>query len=77
MAPPTLLIGVTARHGHAGWLQQNTRNYLNVLVSHGAAPLVLSPDTPVRLPNGREFAPDALGRLPLEILDHLDGLILA
>jgi putative glutamine amidotransferase len=72
-----LTIGVTARHGNAEWLYRNTCNYLNILVAHGAAPVVLAADTPTRLPNGHTFCPDSAGRFPDSILDHLDGLILS
>jgi putative glutamine amidotransferase len=72
-----LIVGVTARHGHEEWIQKNTHNYLNVLAKHGVIPVVLAPDTPANLPDGRQFHPDTQGRLPVMILTHLDGLILA
>jgi putative glutamine amidotransferase len=39
--------------------------------------VILSPDQPARLPDGRTIQPDAEGRLPASILDALDGLILS
>lgn len=72
-----LWIGVTTRHGTPEWIQNNTRNYLHVLGSYGAAPVVLSPDCPTVLPDGATFHPDAAGRLPVAVLDHLQGLILS
>lgn len=71
------LIGVTAKHGHAEWLQKNTVHYLNALAGLEATAVVLSPDQPAIFPDGSTFVPDAEGRLPVEILDQLDGLILA
>ncbi len=72
-----LWIGITTRHGDDGWVQRNTRNYVEVVAAAGAAPIILSPDQPARLPDGRSFAPDAQGRLGVEILGLLDGLILS
>lgn len=72
-----LWIGVTTRHGDAAWVQNNTRNYLNILKEHGAVPVVLAPDRPAVLPNGVTVAPDGEGRLPETILDSLHGLILS
>ena len=70
-----LWIGVTTRHGDPAGVQNNTRNYLTVLQEYGAIPVVLSPDWPTLLPDGSTIQPDAEGRLPTAILDHLGGLI--
>ncbi len=72
-----LIVGVTARRGDPEWVQGNTKNYLNVLASFNVTAVVLAPDTPATLPSGKIFQPDDNGRLPDEILQHLDGLILA
>lgn len=72
-----LWIGVTTRHGTPEWVQNNTRNYLQVLQSYGAVPVVLSPDCPTTLPDGSTLYPDEAGRLPATVLDHLQGLILS
>lgn len=72
-----LWIGVTTRHGDPEWVQTNTRNYLQVLQSYGAVPVVLSPDCPTTLPDGSTLHPDTAGRLPAAVLDHLQGLILS
>lgn len=73
----SLRIGLTTKHGHAEWVEKNTRNYLSMLKELGATPVLLAPDTPTRIPDGPTFHPDALGRLPDGVLDHLDGLILS
>lgn len=72
-----LLIGVTTCHGQADWIYQNSRRYLDVLHSYGAQTVVLVPDAPAVLPDGRSFTPDEQGRLPEEVLPLLDGLILS
>lgn len=72
-----LWIGITTRHGDAGWVERNTRNYVAVVREFGAVPIILAPDAPARLPNGAQFAPDAEGRLDVRILAALDGLILS
>jgi putative glutamine amidotransferase len=72
-----LLVGVSTRRGDAGWIAKNTHHYLNTLQGLDAVPVILSPDTPARLPSGRVFAPDAEGRLHPEVLRHLDGLVLS
>jgi putative glutamine amidotransferase len=72
-----LTIGITTRKGDDAWVRENTQNYINVLQSYGVTPVILSPDTPVTLPDGTRYAPDALGRLPAEVLARLDGLVLA
>lgn len=72
-----LCIGITVRKGTPEWIEENSRHYLNVLAAYGATAVVLSPDQPATLPDGQRFAPDATGRLPDAILDHLDGLILS
>ncbi len=73
--PP--LIGLTTKHGSADWVEKNTRNYLAMLRELGATPVLLSPDEPATLPDGTAFVPDTLGRLPNELVAHLDGLILS
>jgi gamma-glutamyl-gamma-aminobutyrate hydrolase PuuD len=72
-----LRIGITTRHGAEAWVSQNTHNYLAVVRAAGAEPVLLAPDTPAVLPDGRTFVPDASGRLDGEILRALDGLILS
>ena len=72
-----LLIGLTTKHGNSEWVEKNTRNYLAMLRALGATPVLLAPDTPALLPDGTAYTPDAQGRLPGEVLDHLDGLILS
>jgi len=72
-----LLIGLTAKHGSREWVEKNTRNYLAMLREMGATPVLISPDEPAVLPDGTSYTPDALGRLPDEVLSHLDGLILS
>jgi putative glutamine amidotransferase len=71
--PP--IIGVTTRRGDPQWVKKNTQNYLNLLAYHGATAVILAPDTPAHLPNGHHFTPSAEGRLPDELLAHLDGVI--
>jgi putative glutamine amidotransferase len=73
--PP--VIGVTSRFGNADWLHETTRNYLAVLADYGVQAVPLAPDTPAHLPDGAVYTPDADGRLPAAVLQHLDGLILA
>lgn len=72
-----LWIGITTRHGDAGWVERNTRNYVAIVIQFGAVPIILSPDVPVTLPNGKRYDPDACGRLDAGILEALDGLILS
>lgn len=72
-----LWIGITTRRGDAEWVQKNTRNYVAVVRDAGAEPIILSPDTPAALPDGRIFTPDAQGRVGAEVLGALDGLILS
>ncbi len=72
-----LWIGITTRHGHAEWVQKNTRNYVAMVRDAGAEPIILSPDMPAALPDGRTFTPDAKGRVGIEVLGALDGLILS
>jgi putative glutamine amidotransferase len=72
-----LWIGITTRRGDAEWVQKNTRNYVAMVRDAGAEPIILSPDTPAVLPDGRAFAPDAQGRVGTQVLGALDGLILS
>ena len=72
-----LLIGLTTRHGNTAWVERNSRNYLAMLADLGATPVLLSPDEAAKVPGGPTFHPDAQGRLPEAVLDHLDGLILS
>ncbi len=58
-----LWIGITTRRGDAEWVQKNTRNYVAMVRDAGAEPIILSPDTPAVLPDGRTFTPDAQGRV--------------
>jgi len=76
-ASSSLWIGVTTKHGRSDWVEKNTHNYLAVLRELGATPVLLSPDEPACLPDGASYLPDAQGRLPADVLDHLDGLILS
>ena len=70
-----LVIGVTTRRGDPEWVQKNTRNYLNILAEYNVTSVILAPDAPATLPNGASFHPDEQGRLPVAVLDHLDGII--
>ena len=72
-----LWIGITTRRGDAGWVERNTRNYIAAVRQLGAVPIVLAPDTPAVLPNGKTYAPDSLGRFDPALLAALDGLILS
>lgn len=72
-----LWIGVTSRHGRPEWLQQNARNYLAMVASYQAMPVVITPDYPAIFPDGRRYEPAADGRLVDAALDALDGLILS
>jgi len=72
-----LWIGITSRHGDPGWLQQNTRNYIAMVASYQAVPVLLTPDHVALLPDGDRFVPSAEGRLAESVLDRLDGLILS
>jgi putative glutamine amidotransferase len=74
-ASQALVIGITVRRADPDWVQKSTKNYLNILAEYGVTPVILAPDGPACLPNSLTFAPDALGRLPVAIIEHLDGLI--
>jgi putative glutamine amidotransferase len=74
---PPLWIGITTRHGDDGWVERNTRNYVAIVRQFGAVPIILAPDAAAVLPNGVTYAPDDNGRLPADILQALDGLILS
>ncbi len=71
------VVGLTAKHGSLEWIQEHTAHYRNVLAALDVTALVLAPDTPVTLPDGRGFQPDGRGRLPEAVLDGLDGLVLS
>lgn len=71
------IIGVTTKRGDSGWVERNTQDYLDVLAEYGAIGVVLSPDCPAVMPDGTTFTPDEEGRLPADVLAHLDGLVLA
>ncbi|MEM7533544.1 MAG: gamma-glutamyl-gamma-aminobutyrate hydrolase family protein [Chloroflexota bacterium] len=71
------LIGLTTLHGRPDWVAEKTQNYRNSLEKHGADWVILAADTPTILPDGTTFTPDEKGRLPVEVLDHLDGLVLS
>ena len=75
------VIGVTTKRGDAEWVENHTQNYLNVLREYGAVPVVLSPDYPAAFPaafpDGATFTPDEKGRLPNDVLTHMDGLVLS
>ncbi len=72
-----LWIGITSRHGNPEWLQQNARNYIAMVGSYRACPILLTPDHPALLPDGARYEPADDGRLSDALLDHLDGLILS
>jgi putative glutamine amidotransferase len=72
-----LWIGITTKHGTAGWVSRNSHNYISMVEGYGATPVILAPDTPAVLPDGTTFAPDERGRITPEILRKLDGLILS
>ncbi len=72
-----LVVGVTTRKGDDDWTSKYARNYLNTLNSFGVTPVILAPDTVAHMPDGSTYAPDALGRLPDEVLHHVHGLILS
>lgn len=72
-----LWIGITSRHGSAEWLQQNARNYIAMVGSYHAYPILLTPDYPTILPDGMCYEPAGNGRLADKVLEHLDGLILS
>ena len=74
---PPILVGITSRSSEPAWLARWTANYVARLEARGVTPLILSPDAPVVMPSGDVFAPDAQGRLPVEILDHLNGIVFA
>ncbi len=74
---PRPVVGVTAKHGALEWIQEHTSHYRNVLAALDVIPVVLAPDAPAVLPDGRRFQPDARGRLPEAVLDALDGLVLS
>lgn len=71
------MIGISTRHGDDAWVSRNVQNYRDAVTKFGGVPVMLAPDIPVRLPGGHTFSPDDQGRLPEQVLDHLDGLILA
>lgn len=70
-----LVIGLTTRHGNSEWINKNSRHYLNILAEYGATVVILAPDAPATLADGTTFYPDAAGRLPSTVLDHLDGIL--
>jgi len=72
-----LWIGITTRHGNPAWLAANTCHYIARVRDAGHEPVIISPDIPAILPNGRTLAPDDGGRLPAGMLAELDGLILS
>ena len=72
-----LWIGITSRHGTPDWLQQNARNYIAMVSSYRAYPVLLTPDHDTLFPDGERFVPSAQGRLSESVLDRLDGLILS
>jgi len=71
------LVGVTTNRGDADWISRHAQDYLDVLDEYGAQGVILAPDTPVVLPDGATYVPDALGRLSSEVLSQLDGLVLS
>lgn len=71
------VIGVTTKRGDAEWVERHTRPYVNVLNDFGAIGVVLSPNCSAALPGGLNFEPNQDGHLPADVLDHLDGLLLA
>ncbi len=75
LPPKPLVIGLTTRYGDPVWVEKNNRNYINILAEYGVTPTLLAPDAPAILPSGLVFHPDQSGRLPVAILDYLDGLV--
>lgn len=71
------IIGVTTKRGTEEWIANHTHEYINVLTEFGAHPVILSPDQPAEFPNGKTFTPNEQGRLPVAVLDELDGLLLS
>jgi len=74
---PNVIVGVTSRHGSSEWTNKNTHNYLNTLKNFGITAVILAPDTPAQLPNGKTYSANEKGQLDAEILNHLHGLILS
>ena len=72
-----ITIGITTRRGDADWVDRYVCNYINVVAEYGATPVVLTPDCGAQFADGTRFEPDDEGRLPAEVLDRLDGLILS
>ena len=70
-----LTIGLTTRHGNPDWISKNSHHYLNILAEYDATVVMLAPDAPATLADGTTFYPDAEGRLPSTVLEHLDGII--
>jgi putative glutamine amidotransferase len=58
-------------------VEKNTHNYIAMVRAAGAKPIILAPDAPAVLPDGRTFTPDVEGRLDSAIVELLDGLILS
>lgn len=77
VAQRPLWIGITTRHGDAGWVERNTRHYVAIVQQFGAEPIILAPDAAAVLPNGLVFEPDTQGCLNTDIIGALDGLILS
>lgn len=71
------VVGVTSRKSDPAWLERWTGNYVKRLEELGLHAVILAPDATAVLPSGATFAPDDAGRLPTDILDHLDGVIFA
>jgi len=71
-----ILIGVTSKKSEEAWVARWAGNYMARLRELEALPVLLAPDAPALIPGGPTFAPDAAGRLPASLLDHLHGLVL-
>lgn len=70
-------IGITSLSGKPAWTSKNTANYIRVVEENSLHYVILAPDTPALLPDGRQLGPNSDGSLPDEILNSLDGVILS
>jgi len=71
------VVGLTTKHGADEWNNRYSANYVRVLKDRNAHHVILAPDLPAVLPDGRIYYPDRNGALPVDILDHLDGIVLS
>lgn len=75
--PRRLVVGITALRGDTEWIDKNTANYVRVLYQRSVHTVILAPDTPTTLPDGRQYRPTEKGTLPDSILTDLDGIVLS